>query len=215
MQSSTPETMQAVLLTGCGGFDKLEFRSDVAVPAPDYNEVLIRVGAAGVNNTDINMRIGWYSKRVAAEPNEGAANGFETVNADDAGWQGVPLSLPRIQGPDCCGRIVTVGKDVDAARIGQRVIVRPMLRTYVDYRPWECCFLGSDCDGSFAEYVKAPARETYSVACSNQLTKSGLPFTRATISLPRKISSPSDVFPSRSLVVSVTRVWFVPAVFAI
>jgi len=157
--------MHAVMLTGYGGFDKLEYRTDIPVPTPDKNEVLIRVGAAGVNNTDINTRIGWYSKSVTADTHEGGAGGFDTANPDDAGWQGGPLTLPRIQGADCCGRIVAVGKDVDEVRIGQRVIVRPMLRTYVDYRPLESWYLGSECDGSFAQYVKAPSRETYTVAC--------------------------------------------------
>lgn len=165
MRGNIPETMHAVLLTGYGGFDKLEYRTDIPVPTPDKNEVLIRVGAAGVNNTDINTRTGWYSKSVTADTGKGGVSGFDTANPDDAGWQGVPLSLPRIQGADCCGRIVAVGKDVDAARIGQRVIVRPMLRTYVDYRPLESWYLGSECDGSFAQYVKAPSRETYTVAC--------------------------------------------------
>ena len=165
MRGNIPETMHAVLLTDYGGFDKLEYRTDIPVPTPDKNEVLIRVGAAGVNNTDINTRIGWYSKSVTTDTNKGGADGFDTANPDDAGWQGGPLSLPRIQGADCCGRIVAVGKDVDEARIDQRVIVRPMLRTYVDYRPLESWYLGSECDGSFAQYVKAPSRETYTVEC--------------------------------------------------
>jgi NADPH:quinone reductase-like Zn-dependent oxidoreductase len=40
-----------------------------------------------------------------------------------------------------------------------------MLRTYVDFRPLEFWYLGSECDGSFAQYVKAPSRETYNVEC--------------------------------------------------
>ena len=50
--------MHAVVLTGHGGLDKLEYRTDVIVPVPQANEVLVRVAAAGVNNTDINTRIG-------------------------------------------------------------------------------------------------------------------------------------------------------------
>jgi hypothetical protein len=46
-----PEDMTAVLLTGHGGLDKLEYRTDVAVPQPDRGEVLIEVAAAGINNT--------------------------------------------------------------------------------------------------------------------------------------------------------------------
>ena len=62
---SLPATMRAVVLTANGGFEKLELRDDVPVSQPGPGEVLIEVGAAGVNNTDINTRIGWYSKAVA------------------------------------------------------------------------------------------------------------------------------------------------------
>jgi NADPH:quinone reductase-like Zn-dependent oxidoreductase len=40
-----------------------------------------------------------------------------------------------------------------------------MLRSYVDYRPYECWTFGSECDGAFAQYAKAPARETHAVDC--------------------------------------------------
>ena len=54
--------MCGVLLVGHGGFEKLVFRADIPVPSPDPSEMLIKVAAAGINNTDINTRIGWYSK---------------------------------------------------------------------------------------------------------------------------------------------------------
>lgn len=158
-----PDRMTAALLTGHGGFDKLEIRDDVPVPVPGPGEVLIKVAAAGINNTDINTRIGWYSKGVTTGTEAGGAQGFDSSNDDDASWSGVALSFPRIQGADCCGRIVAVGQGVDPARIGERVLVRNMLRSYVDYRPWECWTFGSECDGAFAQYTKAPARETYKV----------------------------------------------------
>ena len=41
--------MHAVLLTGHGGLDKLEYLTDVPVPKPKTNEVLVRVAAAGIN----------------------------------------------------------------------------------------------------------------------------------------------------------------------
>ncbi len=165
MQTPIPQSMAAVLLTGYGGLNKLSYRTDVPLPTPGPDEVLIRVGAAGVNNTDINTRIGWYSKTVTSDTNIGGADGFNTVNPDDATWAGDSLDFPRIQGADCCGRIVAVGDGGDEARIGQRVIVRNMLRSYVDYRPFECWTLGSECDGAFAQFVKAPSRESYPVNC--------------------------------------------------
>ena len=161
-----PKTMAAVLLTGHGGFDRLRYRTDVPVPAAKRGEVLIRVAAAGVNNTDINTRIGWYSKAVTGETNRGGSEGFDTVDDADASWSGTPLSFPRIQGADCCGRIAAVGEGVDPARIGERVIVRNMLRSYVDYRPYACWTLGSECDGAFAQYTVAPAAETHRVDCN-------------------------------------------------
>src|SRR5690606_22304655 len=97
--------MAAVLLTGHGGLEKLEYRTDVPIPRPAADEVLIQVGAAGVNNTDINTRIGWYSKGVTAETGAGGAAGFESVDAADAAWSGTALRFPRIQGADVCGRI--------------------------------------------------------------------------------------------------------------
>ncbi|WP_198649965.1 alcohol dehydrogenase family protein [Zobellella maritima] len=165
MISPVPQTMHAVLLNGHGGIDQLEYRTDVAVPRPGPDEVLIQVAAAGINNTDINTRLGWYSKSVAQATNVGGATGFDSVNDDDASWSGKALTFPLIQGADCCGKIVAVGSEVDPARIGERVLVRNMLRSYVDYRPYECWTFGSECNGSFAQFTVAPARETHSVVC--------------------------------------------------
>ena len=64
MRTALPATMHAVVLTGFGGPDKLVYRSDVPLPVAQTGEVLIRVGASAVNNTDINTRVGWYSKTV-------------------------------------------------------------------------------------------------------------------------------------------------------
>jgi NADPH:quinone reductase-like Zn-dependent oxidoreductase len=161
-----PRTMKAVLLTGYGGFERLEFRNDVPVPVADRNEVVIRVQAAGVNNTDINTRIGWYSKASEGSTAESVAEVSGRPSASDASWSGKPLSFPRIQGADCCGYIAEVGENVDRARVGERVIVRNMLRSYVNYRPFACWTLGSECDGAFAQYTKAPAAETYKVDCN-------------------------------------------------
>lgn len=166
MKDSLPAQMAAVQLIGHGGLDMLDYREDVPTPRPGTEEVLIKVAAAGVNNTDINTRIGWYSKKVSGATSSGGAGGFDEIDDADASWSGVPLTFPRIQGADCCGRIVAVGENIDSGRIGERVIVSSMLRSYVSYRPLESWWFGSECDGSFAQYAKAPARETHKVDCS-------------------------------------------------
>ncbi|MDH3450769.1 MAG: alcohol dehydrogenase, partial [Gammaproteobacteria bacterium] len=55
--------MKAVVTTGNGGYDRLDYR-DVPIPRPGAGELLLRVLAAGVNNTEINTRLGWYSSSV-------------------------------------------------------------------------------------------------------------------------------------------------------
>jgi len=144
-----PKAMRGVQLIGHGGYDMLAIRSDINLPKPGRQEVLIRVSAAAVNNTDINTRIGWYSK------NEGSS--------DDAGWGGSALQLPRIQGADVCGEIVAVGTGVDSSRIGERVIVEPSMHEAAGKpleSPW---YLGSECDGGFADYTKVASRYAHRV----------------------------------------------------
>ncbi|UTW13087.1 alcohol dehydrogenase family protein [Marinobacterium rhizophilum] len=158
-----PKFMTGVQLTGHGGLDKLQYRQDLAVPQPGAGEVLIRVGAAGINNTDINTRIGWYSKGVSGATDQGAAQGFDTVRDDDGGWAGVPLEFPRIQGADCCGEIVAVGSQVDAARVGQRVLVRTMQSAPDTQEDYQCVTYGSEFDGGFAQYAIARSSEAFAV----------------------------------------------------
>ena len=84
MTSTIPSRMTAVQLVGHGGLDKLRYRGDVPTPAAGAGEVLLKVAAAGVNNTDINTRIGWYSKPA------GGATG------DAGGAGGTPRPTQRV-----------------------------------------------------------------------------------------------------------------------
>ena len=157
--SIIPKTMSAVLTTGHGGYEMLEFRKDIKVPSPDSDQVLIKVLGAGINNTDINTRTAWYSKSVKGETNANHSQGED----GDGSWSGEPLEFPIIQGADCYGEIVAVGDDVDAGRIGERVLVRTMQQYAVDYRPYECWTMGSECDGAFAQYMVAFSDESFKI----------------------------------------------------
>lgn len=159
-----PTRMRGVLLKGHGGFEQLEYREDIPVPMPGPGEVLIRVAAAGVNNTDINTRIGWYSKSVtAATAAAGASADDARATAEDGGWTGTPLKFPRIQGADACGRIVAAGAGVDVARVGERVLIEPVLRAASPGGPYGAPYFGSECDGGFAEFTKVPAVHAHTV----------------------------------------------------
>jgi NADPH:quinone reductase-like Zn-dependent oxidoreductase len=155
-----PKTMRAVVLTGRGGFDRLEWHEDVPVPEPGPTEVLIRVAAAGVNNTDINTRIGWYAPDSAQDLIDGDA--LIPSMRDDVGWSGDVPTYPRIQGADACGRIVAVGPGVDSERIGERVIVEPSFRDEENPSAGPIYF-GSEVNGAFAEYTIAPSRHAWAV----------------------------------------------------
>ncbi len=161
--STIPKKMSGIYLTGFGGFEKLEYRDDIDVPSPKENEVLIKIGAAAVNNTDVNTRIGWYSKNVKEETNEGGKSGFKADVAKDGSWLGQQLIFPRIQGADSCGTIVAVGKGVNEKRIGERVIVRSVQERESSKDGVECITWGSECDGGFAEYATALDSETFAI----------------------------------------------------
>lgn len=159
-----PTTMKAALLLGNGGLEMLEVRGDVQIPTPNAGEVLIRVHACGMNNTDVNTRSGWYSKSVTeGTTSEGGEAGFTQPN-DDGGWGGAGLTFPRIQGADVAGTIIAVGSGVDENRIGGRVMIDPWIRDAgnpLDFT--KARYFGSELDGGFAEYTKAPARNVFMV----------------------------------------------------
>ena len=166
-QTDIPETMRAVVLTGHGGIDKLEYRDDYPTPSPGAGEVLIQVAACGINNTDINTRTAWYSANVKDGITQvGGKRGFDDYDRGDATWGGKPLVLPRIQGADVVGYIRAVGEGVAASRIGGRVITDGWLRDPTDpMNPSKAVYFGSERDGGFAEFTTIPAQNAHAVAC--------------------------------------------------
>ena len=153
--------MKAIVTTGNGGYDKLEYR-DVPLPEVASGEVLLQVLAAGVNNTEINTRLGWYSSSVSSGTNEIASDARQRdLPKSDGGWS-EPTPFPFIQGTDCCGRVVGVASDVDQSLIGSRVLVRPCMRPD-GFSSMRNIWMGSDFDGSFAQYVKVLASEVFAV----------------------------------------------------
>ena len=147
--TSIPEKIRAIQLIGHGGPEMLRLNREWPTPKPGTGEVLVKIAAAGVNNTDINTRIGWYSKG--------------DRDAEDASWGGQALQFPRVQGADICGTIVDVGTGTDPGLVGKRVLVEPCLREAngkVLSSPW---YIGSECDGGFADYVTVAARHAYPI----------------------------------------------------
>ncbi|WP_239520647.1 alcohol dehydrogenase family protein [Pseudooceanicola aestuarii] len=156
--AETAPTMMAVVTTGTGGYDRLVYKP-YPMPAAGPGQALLKVLAAGVNNTEINTRLGWYSASVTAATNDTG----ETDPRPDGGWNAA-TPFPFVQGTDCCGEVVEVGEDVDRALIGTRVLVRACMREH-GFDRMDNIWMGSDFDGAFAQYVAVPAAEIFAVTC--------------------------------------------------
>jgi NADPH:quinone reductase-like Zn-dependent oxidoreductase len=175
--TSEAATMTAVVTAGIGDFDQLVM-SEVARPTAGPGEVLVQVLAAGVNNTDINTRLGWYSSSVSTATDE-SSDGIDGIGGSDGlgesradgGWNGA-TPFPLIQGADCCGRVVGAGVGVDPSILGARVLIRacmPLDDTVASETApggtgsggteW----LGSDRDGAFAQFTVVRARDVFAV----------------------------------------------------
>lgn len=89
--------MKAVRMHETGSPEVLRV-DEIETPAPGPGQVLIRVGVAGVNFTDVMARQGMYISRDAAP------------------------ELPAILGTEVAGVIAAAGPDVPGDMIGQRVI---------------------------------------------------------------------------------------------
>ncbi|PPI81382.1 alcohol dehydrogenase [Marinobacter flavimaris] len=145
-----PNTMKAMVLTGHGDVDKLEYQ-DVPVPAPGAGQVLVQVTATAKNNTDRKAREGLYPTK------KGEMTSFQ--------MGGKPtLVFPRIQGADIAGRVVAVGDGVDESRVGERGLLDFNIyandRRDINLTP---DYYGHGADGGYAEYVALPADQFHHI----------------------------------------------------
>ncbi|MCG7201691.1 zinc-binding dehydrogenase [Marinobacter pelagius] len=145
-----PNTMKAMVLTGHGDIDKLEYQ-DVPTPQPGPGQVLVQVTATAKNNTDRKAREGLYPTK------KGEMTSFK--------MGGKPtLTFPRIQGADIAGRVVAVGDGVDESRIGERGLLD--FNIYADGRRdinLTPDYYGHGADGGFAEYVVLPSDQFHHI----------------------------------------------------
>lgn len=143
-EAPLPAVMRAAVTLRHGGLDAIDVR-EVAVPQPGSGEVLVRVAAAGCNNTDLWTREGSYG-----DP--------ETR----AGWLG-PLDFPRVQGGDVAGTVVASGDSANAWLVGSRVLVDPANYDGSGPDALPDDVLGSERDGGFAEYVVVPGLRAHPI----------------------------------------------------
>ncbi len=150
-----PDQMSGVLLVAHGGPEALVWSDTIDLPTPRSGEALIRVAAAGVNNTDINTRTGWYSSDVSGPTQEGQS-------AENGGWAGA-LEFPRIQGADLCGYVVALGGDISGPTLGTRVICPTNQARPTADNPFGFVAIGSEYNGAFAQFCCVPVDQLYDV----------------------------------------------------
>ncbi len=147
-----PRTMKAMLLTGHGGVEKLQYAEDVPTPGPAGGEVLVKVTATAKNNTDRKAREGLYPTKDKGEVTSFQMGGSAT------------LTFPRIQGADVVGRIVAVGDGVNQSRIGERGLLDFNLyadgRRDINLTP---DYYGHGADGGYAEYIAVPSDQFHRI----------------------------------------------------
>ncbi|GAA1855316.1 zinc-binding dehydrogenase [Microbacterium koreense] len=142
-----PPRMKAALLTRHGGPDVLEL-AEVDTPTPGPGEVLVRVEAAALNNTDVWTREGAYG-----------------APGPPSGWRG-SIDFPRIPGADAAGRIVACGSGVDAALVGRSVVIDPSTYDGDSAEALPFVIMGSERDGAYAQYVTAPVERVHDMTSS-------------------------------------------------
>jgi len=148
MTETEAHTMTAAVLTQFGGPEVLELHHDWPRPRPAADQVLVKVTAAAINNTDLWTRQGAYGL-----PDDPSAL---------AGWLG-SFEFPRIQGGDICGIVTEVGSNVSKQLINRRVLIDPALYPSDDDDASPTGYLGSEADGGFAQYVVVDAAHAHDV----------------------------------------------------
>jgi 2-desacetyl-2-hydroxyethyl bacteriochlorophyllide A dehydrogenase len=106
-------------------------------PAPGPDEVVVRVGMAGLCGTDLSI---WSGDR--------------------------PVTYPRVMGHEFLGRVEAAGSAVDRVRVGDRVVAEPnyscgrcpLCREGNRNLCFQRTAVGIDVDGGFAELARLPAR---------------------------------------------------------
>ncbi|MEZ5239722.1 MAG: alcohol dehydrogenase catalytic domain-containing protein [Microthrixaceae bacterium] len=153
-------TMTAAVTLGNGGYEMIEMRQ-LPIPEPGPGEVRIRIRAAGINNTDINTRLGWYSSGVTDSTGDAANEDAPGARAD-GGWS-APTPWPSSRGPTVAASSTSSARvSTPICRVG--VIVRACMRPH-GFGSTETRWMGSDFDGAFAEHVAVPATEVFPVDC--------------------------------------------------
>ena len=126
--------MKAIMLRELGGPHQLKYE-EVPHPEPGSQDVIVRLHAAALNRRDVFVTYGQYPG----------------------------IQLPAIPGSDGAGVVVAVGDEVSDVEVGNEILINPSLNWGDDIQKKSPDYetLGVPTDGTFAQYVKIPAKYVY------------------------------------------------------
>nr|WP_036720354.1 zinc-binding dehydrogenase [Paenibacillus sp. JCM 10914] len=160
--------MKAFQVTGFGGLEKLILNT-LDIPEPKRGEVLVKIHATALNNSDIWMREGAY--------------GTDTSSNASAGWRREGIQFPRIPGSDIAGEIVKIGDDVEREFLHKHVVLFPFQssgETGYEHMSSDIAYIGSEFDGGYAEYVIWKADLCYEAPLTDLTESSTIPVSGLT-----------------------------------
>ena len=136
--------MKAVRIHEHGGVEKLRYENAPEPAVANPTDAIIKLTAASLNHIDI------WNRR---------------------GLPGMKIAFPRILGGDGAGVVTEVGSRVDNIKVGDAVCLYPpsgcgrceFCGTDREYLCVNLRVLGERDDGTYAEYVRAPARNCFPI----------------------------------------------------
>jgi NADPH:quinone reductase-like Zn-dependent oxidoreductase len=169
--------MRALTIGGHGGFERIEFRSDIPVPRIESpRDVRVRVRAASLNHLDLFVV---------------------------AGLPGIKITAPWILGSDAVGVVESVGDAVTEVTVGTRVVVNPGIGCgeceYCRDGEHPLCVrfqvLGEHRTGTFGDFVVVPATHVLPITDSIPDDVAAA-FPLATLTAWRMVVTRAKVVPS-------------------
>jgi NADPH:quinone reductase-like Zn-dependent oxidoreductase len=170
--------MRAIVIHRHGGPEVLKFEPNWPDPQAGPDEIVVQVGACGLNFLDVFVR---------------------------EGMPGEPTHLPQITGGDIAGTVTAVGANVEQPAVGDRVVLNPSWGCGAcEYcanglvpRCLRPHMLGEMDPGGLAEYVKCPATQAIKIPGDYAFEKAAcLPITFGTayrMVVTRGRTQPGDV----------------------
>jgi NADPH:quinone reductase-like Zn-dependent oxidoreductase len=173
--------LRALTISEHGGTDRLEFRTDVAVPEPSPGTVRVRIHAAALNRLDV-FTLG--------------------------GMPGVSIVAPWVMGADGAGVIDQVGDDVKSVSIGDHVTINPGLSDgtceFCQAGEQSLCvkfrLLGEHHPGTFADFVVVPERNVRKIS-KDIAFGTAAAFTLATLTAWRMLVTRARVGPEDNVLI--------------